>query len=582
MASTREQVQRVLDHVAMSLDGLERPVLNKVFPVLERAHQEIERDLRAWRMQNRGGDTFTAARYHNALGSLRQGLELLERSGVVIEAALKSEFEHKIAARSAANFRREWEHLGRIFEGTVQPIPLQEAALLADGKKLLWPRFESSAEKYAAGIGERTKFHLAVSRARAETIDELTNRLQRHLPDVFRGNRWDAERLGRTESLNSYNEAHRLAVEQAHEEDPTIRERWDATYDFRRCPMCASLDGQVIDPTKGEKYVARWFTKSKKRGLKQHVLVIEKAPAHPCCLPGSALVSSRSRIAAVSKRWYDGDLVIVRTAGGHQLTCTPNHPILTDRGWVAAGSLHVGSNVVCESVGHGVSTGHGNHQNVPSSIEQVADAFGRSLEVSAVPVPTTPEDFHGDGRGSNVAIVWSYGLLLNDLQASVRQLGAEGGFDLGHAAQAILSGLRSPDLFNKFLLSPPCGGVRRCASCLSLFRSHPAHGDNVGFALPPGLHAGFEQQPTNDRAGDSEPVGNGEFGLPGNVALHQVVGVDSQSFHGFVYNLQTDSEDYVANGVVVHNCRCSVTAWREAWAKYARTQDPQERLAAAA
>lgn len=268
----------------MSLDGLERPVLNKVFPVLERAHQEIERDLRAWRMQNRGGDTFTAARYHNALGSLRQGLELLERSGVVIEGALKDEFTRRIAAKSARNFRMEWERLGGIFEGTVQPIPLQEAAIIADGKKLLWPQFESSAAKYAANIGERTKFHLAVSRARAETIDELTNRLERHLPDVFRGNRWDAERLGRTETISAYNESHRLAVEQAHEEDPTIRERCDATYDFRRCPMCASLDGQVIDPSKGEKYVARWWSTSKKKGARQHVLVFDHgAPFHPCC-----------------------------------------------------------------------------------------------------------------------------------------------------------------------------------------------------------------------------------------------------------------------------------------------------------
>jgi len=582
VASTREQVQRVLDHVAMSLDGLERPVLNKVFPVLERAHQEIERDLRAWRMQNHGGDTFTAARYHNAMGSLRRGLDLLEHSGVVIEAALKSEFEKKIAAKSAENFRREWEHLGRIFEGTVQPIPLQEAALLADGKKLLWPQFETSAAKYAANIGERTRFHLAVSRARAETIDELTNRLQRHLPDVFRGNRWDAERLGRTETINAYNESHRLAVEQAHDEDPTICERWDATYDFRRCPMCASLDGQVIDPTKGEKYVARWWTKSKKKGMRQHVLVIEKAPAHPCCLPGSALVSSRSRIAAVSKRWYDGDLIILRTSGGHQLPCTPNHPILTDRGWVAAGDLHVGSNVVCEGAGDGVSAGHGDHQHMPTSIEQVADAFGRSLEVSAVPMPVSPEDFHGDGKGSKVAVVWSYGLLLNHLQASVRQFGAEFGFHFGDTAQAVLSGLRSSDLLDQFLRSSSGSGMRRCASCLSLFRGHPAHGHDVGLALPPDMHSGLDQPIPYGRAGDSEPHGQGEFGLPRNVAVNQVVGVDIQSFHGFVYNLQTGNEHYVANGVIVHNCRCSVTAWREAWAKYARTQDPQERLAAAA
>lgn len=283
MRTNRQRVERVLEEVAASLEGLERPVLRKVFPVLEQAQREIVRDLRLWRERHRGADTFTAARYQNALASIRKGFDLLEESGVIIEATLKSEFPLRVAPLSAKNFRREWERLGSIFEGTVQPIPLQEAAIIAEGKKLLWPQFESSAEKYAARIGERTQFHLAVSRARAETIDELTNRLERHLPDVFRGNRWDAERLARTESVNAYNSAHHIAVEQAHEEDPTIRERWDATYDFRRCPMCASLDGQVIDTVKGEKYIARWTTWSKKNGLIRHMRVIERAPAHPNC-----------------------------------------------------------------------------------------------------------------------------------------------------------------------------------------------------------------------------------------------------------------------------------------------------------
>lgn len=35
-------------------------------------------------------------------------------------------------------------------------------------------------------------------------------------------------------------------------------------------------------------------------------------------------------------------LTFVRTAGGDEVTCTPNHPILTDHGWVAAGQLKKG------------------------------------------------------------------------------------------------------------------------------------------------------------------------------------------------------------------------------------------------
>jgi hypothetical protein len=282
MASARKQVLSALDHVAAGLDGLEAPVLHKVIPVLDRAHEEITRELRLWLARQRGGDSFTAQRYRNVLAQLDRGLSLLDASGVMMQGALRDQFKARIGPLSIANLRREWLEFGRIFEGTVHALPLEEMAIIADGKALLWPRFKSSSVKYAAGIGDRARLHLAVSRARSETIDELTNRLQKHLPDVFAGNRWDAERLARTETMNAYNEAHRVGIEHAHAEDPSILARCDATYDFRRCPMCASIDGQVIDRSKGEIYKARWVTVTK-RGPRQHHLEIAALPAHPCC-----------------------------------------------------------------------------------------------------------------------------------------------------------------------------------------------------------------------------------------------------------------------------------------------------------
>src|SRR5262249_32990419 len=40
------------------------------------------------------------------------------------------------------------------------------------------------------------------------------------------------------------------------------------------------------------------------------------------------------------------ETVTVRTAAGYQLTCTPDHRLMTDRGWVAAGALRVGTDRV--------------------------------------------------------------------------------------------------------------------------------------------------------------------------------------------------------------------------------------------
>jgi hypothetical protein len=70
--------------------------------------------------------------------------------------------------------------------------------------------------------------------------------------------------------------------------------------------------------------------------------------------------------------------------------------------------------------------------------------------------------------------------------------------------------------------------------------------------------------------GNVKPVGDLPHGLSRSVFFDNVVSVQRQSFHGFVYNLQTYDEHYTANGIVVHNCRCNETIWRESWAKYAR------------
>lgn len=281
MPSTRDRVEAVLDHVVESVGHLEKPVLHLVLPVLNQAHNEVEASLRRWIAQQHGADRFTAQRYRNVLLHLKYAIEQIESTGVLMEKGLKRSTA-KIGPLSVRNLEHEWKHFSAIFEGSAQPIALDEAVILATGRKLLWTQFESSAAKYAGSVGERTLRELAVSRARSETIDELTNRLTRTLPDVFRANRWDAERLARTETLNSYNVFHSEGIAEAQDEDPELRERWDATYDFRRCPMCASLDGQTIDPSKGEKFVAHWYTFSKGRRV-EHTRVIEYMLAHPVC-----------------------------------------------------------------------------------------------------------------------------------------------------------------------------------------------------------------------------------------------------------------------------------------------------------
>jgi hypothetical protein len=55
--------------------------------------------------------------------------------------------------------------------------------------------------------------------------------------------------------------------------------RWDASYDRRRCPICASLDGTLIPTKRGEKFMAKWEGAKGKNFSAKY----QQPPAHPNC-----------------------------------------------------------------------------------------------------------------------------------------------------------------------------------------------------------------------------------------------------------------------------------------------------------
>ena len=282
MPSVRSQVFAVLDQTVHSIQHIDKPALRAMMPVLMKAQAEVQHSLRLWLARDGGAASFTAQRYRNAIIVLNRALASARQMEPVTAEALKHSYK-TIAPLALRNLQHEWKTFSTIFEGTAMPLALDEAAVIANGKSLLWPQFESSAERYAGSIGERTKLELAVSRAKSETMDELTNRLQKNLPDIFDGERWAAERLARTESMSAYATTTEGGIRDALSDDPELKKRWCSSVgDFRRCPMCASLEGQVVDVD--EPFHAVWTTSSKKRGMRSHSLDIEKAPAHPCCV----------------------------------------------------------------------------------------------------------------------------------------------------------------------------------------------------------------------------------------------------------------------------------------------------------
>lgn len=112
------------------------------------------------------------------------------------------------------------------------------------------------------------------------------------------------------------------------------------------------------------------------------------------CLPAKEPIVSPFFYKRIYRRWYKGKLTTLVTNTGYSLNTTPNHPILTDKGWVGAGSIKIGDKIAKVKDDFIFSTSK-NPQNPVTTIDQLFDFF--SVFLNPKRVTTTTGDFHGDG-----------------------------------------------------------------------------------------------------------------------------------------------------------------------------------------
>lgn len=289
------------------------------------------------------------------------------------------------------------------------------------------------------------------------------------------------------------------------------------------------------------------------------------SPAHPrCLLPGTPVQSATA--FAATRRVYEGEIITIRTSLGNQLSVTPNHPILTRRGWIGANEVREGDEVVSDTLLDPLCTP--DNVQMPSLIQDVWEAFRVSLTMRSVTVPTSSEDFHGDGMESEVDIVFSDSFLLDRLSSPLIQQIEQVFFVTAHVAELRLSAERVPDLFIKPNPSPAHSRVsvsdlsnssfRRPGQSLEPFGIAPAsYGNVIGDKLSMNESTGDIQFQMDRILGGSSPIEFDDFLRNPRWVIDRVIGV-SQEWVSFshVYNLETLTGWYVAGGIVTHNCRC--------------------------
>jgi hypothetical protein len=384
-------------------------------------------------------------------------------------------------------------------------------------------------------------------------MDKIAKRLR----NVQEMNKTQAIRSARTIVTGAENKGRQDSYARAEADGIILQKEWLATNDGRTRHSHAVLDGAIVDQDK--KFDNGLMYPGDPSGRPEEVYN---------CFVGETKVASDSDVVRSYKHKYDGKIISIKTAGGVQFSCTPNHPILTPNGWVAAELLNNGNNILVTFGENNVFSRVDPNVNHRFPRIDTIHKFGkkfRSKRTSCLGV-----DFHGDVATSNVEII-THKRLLGDVRNSSGRNGVDKFlFKLSNKTLSCFG-----PLFKHFwsvCKTSFCFIGCKCKS-LPFFKCSVGHSCEHGFGTIANRDSVLTEYSINDLPADTVIDGELLDRLSCKVFLDTIVNVDVSVLSTHVYNLQTENGYYFVNSIVpqdaeksngifaiAKNCRCTLVA----------------------
>ena len=273
------------------------------------------------------------------------------------------------------------------------------------------------------------------------------------------------------------------------------------------------------------------------------------------CFVGSTKIQAVGA-ERVFRRHYVGPLVVVQLHGQFEVAATPNHPVLTPEGWVTFGSLTKGQKVFKSSGFNGPSLVESNMENVEANFDEIFSSISKGFV--HMRVAGSSADFHGDGTTQDVDVVFTDRGLANRASAAEEQVGDDVGLPDSNLGQGLEFGLSGKDQAPGWI-RPTHSLVGPGDLLAPAINTPPGPLKDLGLTATTLLETGKIEVPNQRDAGHSSHLSQLHHGqLLLGVELIEVGDVERRDFDGHVYNLQTEGGWYLANGLIAHNCRCSL------------------------
>ena len=386
-----------------------------------------------------------------------------------------------------------------------------------------------------------------------EPMDKIAGRLSK----VTEMNKTQAIRSARTIVTGAENKGRQDSYKRAEADGIILQKEWVSTNDGRTRHSHAVLDGAIVDQDK--KFDNGLMYPGDPSGRPEEVYN---------CFVGETKVASDSDVVRSYKHKYNGEIISIKTAGGVQFSCTPNHPILTPNGWIAAELLNNGDNILVTFGEQNVFGGV--NPDVKHRFPRI-DAihkFGKKMRGQRACGLSV--NFHGDISTADVEVVTHKRLLRNGRDS--------GG---GNCINKFLFKLSDKTLSCFGSLFKHFRGVCKTSFCfigckcksLPFFKCSVSHSCEHGFGTIANRDSVLAEYSINDLPADTVIDGELLDRLSSKIFIDTIVSVDVSILSTHVYNLQTENGYYFVNSIIPHgaeksngifaiakNCRCTVAA----------------------
>lgn len=326
-------------------------------------------------------------------------------------------------------------------------------------------------------------------------------------------------------------------------------------------------------------------------------------PAHPWCFPpGTSIcvegghVSIESirvgdlvrthtgklrAVLALSAREYLGDLIVL-TVGNETLKLTPEHPLFTARGWVAAQDIQPGDSLF-KTPELSLSSAHADNLPAETAQERFLGSILASLSHGGMPAWVYLND-GADIRETYVGAEYPNRELWRAVVAGLVE-GVDNQAFVSGDRRILLAGLRRLELLAQWPVCSTDRSMRILGEAASLFGASACGDDELLLASASYWKTSpFEAKldsaaaytvalgqflDTIARAVSTNAVFDWDAFSKRHVVAYSaatVVSTAREAYKGTVHNFSVaEDQSYVANGFAAHNCECGLVNVPDGW-----------------